>query len=677
MFSSDPPESPPPEEEGPFEEILLLCLRRILEDENPRLFLRWAQRRLVPLLEHEQPDLEPGEARRLAFLLARAVWNATPLPSQGFCPDPLIGPDAALPCPCGSGAPYGWCCAGLEVPDLPGELMWELLLAELDIRRFKRALASGEVPGHLLGLAAERWLMEDQPGRAIALLEPHFTGPGAEGLDERWAHALNILCDAYDRRLYGKKKRALLHRVRQHPCPGLRAAAWQRLCTIHLDEGAFVEAQLAFAQAQRAAPDAPGTAFLEIALLATQHEEALARDRALFWRHKLRRGGEADEDILTFLEQAGRDPQDALMTSQAGILDPRLLDLRGWIRAIAVRPLPIYALAPPERGTTPAPTSATEEIPRGQTTTGHYRSTPVPAAVGGTETAAGLPHPAPAPEGEICLSPGPALAALEQRWHRLYPTAKPAGLQLVPPPEAPHPWDGEEGQEAAWLGLLDHHPEAADSLDILDDLVTALYIHPDTALSWVRHTLLMPLLARAEAILARVLPADGPATLPWNLEENRPALRLLFRHHLLLMESGEEAAASLSLQTLLRLNPRDHHGGRADLMNLYLRQGNDAAALALSRCYPEDRLVDLVYGEVLALYRGGAPRRARQALRRALSRLPLIPRYLTRKRVARPPVRERSSNPASAETAWFYRESMMDVWSSVPGLLDWLKRQTG
>lgn len=73
----------------------------------------------------------------------------------------------------------------MEVPDLPGELMWELLLAELDIRRFKRALASGEVPGHLLGLAAERWLMEDQPGRAIALLEPHFTGPGAEGLDKR------------------------------------------------------------------------------------------------------------------------------------------------------------------------------------------------------------------------------------------------------------------------------------------------------------------------------------------------------------------------------------------------------------------------------------------------------------------------------------------------------------
>jgi hypothetical protein len=64
--------------------------------------------------------------------------------------------------------------------------------------------------------------------------------------------------------------------MRAHPCRGLRAAAWQRLCTIHIDEGAFAEAQLAFSQTQREAPDNPGTALLEIALLATQHEDNLA-----------------------------------------------------------------------------------------------------------------------------------------------------------------------------------------------------------------------------------------------------------------------------------------------------------------------------------------------------------------------------------------------------------------
>ena len=92
-----------------------------------------------------------------------------------------------------------------------------------------------------------------------------------------------------------------------------------------------------------------------------------------------------------------------------------------------------------------------------------------------------------------------------------------------------------------------------------------------------------------------------------------------------------------------------------------------------------DSLVDLAYGEVLALFRQGSSRKAQQALRRAQSQLPLIPRYLTQKRVARPRQRQREPgpSPASAETAWFYRESMLDVWEAEPGLLDWLRRQAG
>ncbi len=341
------PAQPPPAEESPFEEILLLCLQRILTDEQPLPFLRWAQKQLVPRLQREEPDLEEIEARRLAFLLARAIWDATPLPGNGFRARPLNDPHPALSCPCGSGLAYGQCCGAIQnLPVIPLELMWELLLAEIPEPLFRQALASGEVPIPLLGLAAERWLMVDRPGLAIALLEPLFTPEAATQVDERGDHALNVLCDAYDRRDHGKKKRQFLDRMRQHPCRGLRAAAWRRLCTIHIDEGAFIEAQLAYTQAQREAPDNPGTALLEIALLATQHEEDLARDRALFWRHKLRRGEEADIAILDFLAQAGTDPQDALMTSQADILDPCLMDLRDWVQASIQRPLPIYSLVP-------------------------------------------------------------------------------------------------------------------------------------------------------------------------------------------------------------------------------------------------------------------------------------------------------------------------------------------
>lgn len=657
MFRPGPPDQPPSEDEGPFEQILLLCLERILEDDHPVRFLRWAQDELTPILTREQPELDPGEGRRLAFLLARAIWNATPLPEQGFLPQPLNAPDDAMPCPCGSRTPYGHCCGAIrDAPEMPPDLLWELLLGELDETRFRKALASGQVPPHLLGLAAERWLMEDRPGRAIALLEPLFDGPAGAKLDERCEHALNTLCDAYDRRDHWKKKRAFLNRMREHPCRGLRAAAWQRLCTIHIDEGAFAEAQQAFSQTQREAPDNPGTALLEIALLATQHEDGLARDRALFWRHKLRRSGEEDAGIFDFLEQAGRDPQDALMTSQSALIDPRLMDLRDWARACGQHPPPVYHL---------------EQAVLENQASGCQAADPFLE-----QDLVGHPQPAPDPWRQSRLLTPPDLAALETQWHALFPAPKPIGPQLLPIATATNPWE-EEREELSWLDFLDRHPEAANSLDILDDLVTAIYIHPDSALPWISRSLLSPLLERAQSILVRVLPEDDPRTLPWDLGDNRPALRLLFRLYLAHTEAGRDEAALAILHRLMRLNPRDHHGIRADLMNHYLRQGEDLQALALARRFPDDRLVDLAYGEVLALYRQGSSRQAQQALRRAQSHLPLIPRYLTQKRVARPRAPVPGPSPGSDETAWFYRESMLDVWEAEPGLLEWLRRQAG
>ncbi|MBP6261385.1 MAG: hypothetical protein KA361_03005, partial [Chromatiaceae bacterium] len=287
----------------------------------------------------------------------------------------------------------------------------------------------------------------------------------------------------------------------------------------------------------------------------------------------------------------------------------------------------------------------------------------------------GYPDPAPEPRHQMRLLPPRDLAALEAQWHALFPAPKPLGPQLLPIATSPNPW--EEKEEEGWLAFLDRHPAAADSLDILDDLVTAIYVHPDSALPWIARALLVPLLERAQSIAARVLPDEDPRTLPWDRADNRPALRLLFRLYLAQTEAGQEEAAVTSLHRLMRLNPRDHHGIRADLMNDYLRQGEDVEALALARRFPNDRLVDLAYGEVLALFRQGSSQQAQQALRRAQSHLPLIPRYLTQKRVARPRQREPGPSPASAETAWFYRESMLDVWEAEPGLLEWLRRQAG
>jgi hypothetical protein len=111
-------------------------------------------------------------------------------------------------------------------------------------------------------------------------------------------------------------------------------------------------------------------------------------------------------------------------------------------------------------------------------------------------------------------------------------------------------------------------------------------------------------------------------------------------------------------------------------MNHYLRRGEDAAALALARRFPDDLLADLAYGEVLALYRLGEQDRARAALRTAVGRLPRIPRYLTRKRIKRPRLSPLGVTPGGEDQAWMYREAMRDVWEAEPGILRWMKRVT-
>jgi len=153
-----------------------------------------------------------------------------------------------------------------------------------------------------------------------------------------------VLSDAYERLDHWHKGHAFLERIARDGPRELKAAAWQRLCTQHLDEGDFAAAQAAFAEAQRNAPDSARTAVLEITLLAAQRKDAVAALRAHFWRRKLERAGYREEPFMDFLAQAALDPQAALVASHAETLDPPLLQLRDWIEGISGRPLPDYSL---------------------------------------------------------------------------------------------------------------------------------------------------------------------------------------------------------------------------------------------------------------------------------------------------------------------------------------------
>ncbi len=641
-----------------FEEVIQRSVRQILLVPDPDSFLDWARAHLPEMLGLSGAQFGEVERRRLANLLGTAIWNATPQPSCAFQTRLMTPRPPEEPCSCGSGSRYGDCCGAFEdLPELSSDLVWEILLDELPEHGLRDALALHAVPEPLLARIADRWLSQDRPKRAAALLEPLFAG-SLEELDGEFEPSIDILCDAYDRLDHRRKKEAFLDRICNEGSRPLRAAAWQRRCTMAIDEGDFPAAASAFTAALRSDPDNPGTAILEITLLAAQHKDWIARERARFWLLRFRQVGFAHPGVLEFLTHAVEDPQEALVDSHSDALDPVLLDLHDWITLIQSRPLPVYRVEP-------SSAHAPGWLP-GQLALFDDLDAPLPD--GAAENAIlGQSQDAPGPAQ---LRAPAGVRQLEAGWKAVFPAAKPDSTQLVPKEEVDL-WSTPD-----WLDHLLANPALADSLDVLDDLATALYLHPESTLPWISHLLLRPLLERARAILDRTLPEDAPNHIPWSAPPNRPALRLLFRQYLCQIDEDEPHGAARTLERLLRLNPRDNHGVRAELMNHYLRDGQDELALALARRFPNDGLADLAYGEVLALYRLGRQDRARLVLTTAVRRLPRIPHYLTRKRIKRPRLAPAGTLPGVDDQAWMYREAMRDVWEAEPGILAWLRRLT-
>jgi tetratricopeptide (TPR) repeat protein len=635
-------------ESARMEQLILDAVHAAHRFADPDPFLRWA-RRAVPLVLDLEEELPMDEQRRLAGLLGIAIWNATPFPDNGWRPKPLPEPALEAPCLCGSGERFADCCgtAG-ELPEIPTELVWELLLFDLSEAQLQQALVDEAIPTELYAQLADRWIEAGRPRRAVSLLEPLFMSELGL-LDAVYEPALDRLCDAYDLLEHNKKRDTLLRRIAEQASRPLKAAAWQRITTNLIDEGDLEQAAAAFVQAQRHGPDSAGTALVEITLLASRHQDDHARARALFWRHRLIRAGHSGEPIIGFLEQAVQDPQEALLQTHSAVLDPDLLELHAWVAALDRRPVQPHRLALADDPPPAAPPGQLRLFP---------------------EHALPLPDDTPRSGKRAALQPAAALARLERVWHERFPVPKPLALRLTAIGA------GQAWKTTDWLELLREYPETGDSLDILDDIATVLYDHPESSLPWVSNKLMRPLLERAEAIVDASLAAATQRGLPWSDERNRPALRMLLRRWLQHIEEGEHTAGAAVLERLLQLNPADHHGIRAELMNHYLRQDQDEQALALAEQFPGDAIADLAYGEVLALFRLGESERAAQALRSAVGRLPSVPGYLTRKRVKRPALAADGTAPDGDGQAWLYREAMRDVWAAEPGLLAWMKRHT-
>ncbi len=623
------------------EALLPDAVQAILELQDEQRFLDWMRSHLPDYWAEEAPPLQedlfsnrepvPAELlNSLAALIGRTLWNATPLPANGFRPRPMPEPGRNDPCPCGSGLKFKRCCLPLyrQFPPLATDEIWSILLEVADRATRQAAASSRQVPVQVLAQLASEYLDEGRPKKALQLLDPLFAGKPS-GTGEAYDYAFNVLLDTYDRLGYRQKKQKLLERVIQQAGRSpLRAGAWLRLASMRMDAGDREGAWEALEKGRQDQPNDPFAGMLEVELLLTEGRLNEARERARFWYRKLKKRPEVTEEALDFFALATEDPDRAFIEMTSGMNEALELRLLDWIERVSDRPPSAYSL------------DCWEE------------------------------------EGmQACrLQPPRKIDELFDEWQQHFSHEDAPFATEFLDIGIGDPW--APGVVERWLGWLEKHPEAFDSIEILDDLADTVTMSPSGLALWLGNKLYRPLLERSLQILQATLRVHGatPPLLPWGHMENRPALRNLGRLVEFEEEAGELEAAIEHANLLLALNPDDNQGIRAILAYLLLRLNRPEEVIELSNRYPGDVHAELPFSKALALFRLDRKAEAEEALREANEALPKVLPMLRRKSVKKPEIDPIGFRYGGDDQAWLYREKHRPLWEETPGAMDWLKQ---
>ncbi len=657
-----------------FERLLAASVGEALRTQQWSQLLAWMQNHVQQFAPSgSQLGRDPGLRAAFAFAFARTVWNVTPLPRTGFRPEPLPEPGRNEPCPCGSGLKFKHCCQ--RAPALGGItaiMLWPLVLQALDSQARRDALASRQLPREALLQFAATELDAGHANLAAELLEPQFNEP-LRAQDEVAGAMLNMLCNALEQGRGGKRRKlVLLERISKLPQRSpLRSEAWQRLACIRMDENKGKLAWQAFQQAQRDDPGNELLGMLEVQLLMGDGRLAEARDRARFHAAALRRrGGSVDPELAGFYAQLSQDPVRAMADVSLRSDGAAGTRLAACIDRLEHRPLPRYRLV----------AESAREPDGGNTLENRLRQMGVAEnqiadSVRKLEEQIGnLPEssePNETPPDSHVLRPPAKIATLYGAWRQLFRLDKPFSVQPLPFDDG-NIWHPQV--EAGWSTFLEAHPEAFDSLDVLDDLAAAVALHPQADQIGVLERLAAPLLQRAAAIIDDALAGVADARLLWIVTGNRPALRSLVRLLAIKQARGAGQQALALGEKVLRLNPLDNHGLRYTLAEDYLAGGDKEACLRITSAFPDDPAPELRFNEALALFRLGRAKGAVDALRRAHEMSPRVAAFLLPGRVRKPKLSDLGVSLDGDDRAWLYRDTMRDVWKRTPGALEWVKQ---
>lgn len=116
-----------------------------------------------------------------------------------------------------------------------------------------------------------------------------------------------------------------------------------------------------------------------------------------------------------------------------------------------------------------------------------------------------------------------------------------------------------------------------------------------------------------------------------------------------------------------------HQGARAILVGGYFELSLPEEVLKLCQRYPKDRLEQLIYGKVLALFQTGELEKARKALKPSLERYPLIAAELVMEKHRKPrDMNEERVRAGGKDEEFLYWKHDGKHWQETLGALAWL-----
>lgn len=168
----------------------------------------------------------------------------------------------------------------------------------------------------------------------------------------------------------------------------------------------------------------------------------------------------------------------------------------------------------------------------------------------------------------------------------------------------------------------------------------------------------------------------GRDRLSWGWIDNRPFLRSLDGMAAAKKDTLSYGSALWLYRECLLLNPDDNLGARYNIGEILLKVGKDREFVDFSSKWGDAGFAEFLYGKVLALFRLGENVKARNALKEAVSYLPLVADELAKKRHVRPRDWDGHSYSLGGEDqAYAYWEDYGALWKKTEGVLDWMRQE--